>query len=159
MDIRSRESYSQESANTATGSSVGTSLCQDSWTGGRFSPYHSGNNDASLRHSLQSNMIAIRKGFELQRALLSEFFYCYEPKAFEELFMNLNSDLIIPIASSMLCEMCAVAVTCGQFVRDSIEPGVLDYWYGMSPSVCTRCLAASETDSFQVPRDSSSMTV
>lgn len=158
-DIRSRESYSQESASTATGSGVGTSLSQESWIGSRFAPLHSGNSDALLQHSLQSNMAAIRKGFELQRALLSEFFYCYEPKAFEELFINLNSGQVTPIASSMLCEMCAVAVTCGQFVRDSIQPGVLDYWYSMSPSVCTRCLAERETDPFQAPRDSSSMTV
>ena len=158
-DIRSRESYSQQSASTATGSSVGTSLSQESWIGSRFAPLHSGNSDALLQHSLQSNMDAIRKGFELQRALLSEFFYCYEPKAFEELFIDLSSGQTTPIASSMLCEMCAVAVTCGQFVRDSIEPGVLDYWYSMSPSVCTRYLAKSETDLFQVPRDSSSMIV
>jgi hypothetical protein len=81
-------------------------------------------------------MIAIREGFELQRAQVSEIFYCYEPKAFEELFMNLDNGPATPIASYTLCEMCAVAVTCGQFVRDLdlIEPGVLDYWYSMSPS-------------------------
>jgi hypothetical protein len=104
-------------------------------------------------------MAAVRTGFELQRSLVSELFYCYEPETFEELFMNLDSGPATPITSSMLCEMCAVAVTCGQFVRDLIEPGVLDCWYGMSPSVCTRCLAESETESSQIPRDSSSTTV
>jgi hypothetical protein len=58
----------------------------------------------------------------------------------------------------MLCEMCAVAVTSGQYVRDLIEPGVLDYWYGKSPSVCTRCSAKSETESFQIPHDDNSTT-
>jgi hypothetical protein len=156
MDVKARESHSRESATTATGASVGTSLSQDSWTG---LPHHSGSKDALLRHSLQHNMTTIRKGFEIQRSLLSELFFRYEPKAFEELFTNLSRGPESPIASLMLCEMCAVAVTSGQYVRDLIEPEVLDYWYGMSPSLYTRSPAEKETESFQMPRDNSSMTV
>jgi len=129
MEYQPREIYSQESA--TTGISAGTSLSQGSWTDSRFAPHQSWSSNALLQQSLQSNLIAVREGFEAQRSLASELFYCYEPKAFEELFMKLNSGMANPITSSMLCEMCAVAVTCGQFVRESIEPGVLDYWYGM----------------------------
>ena len=158
MDLKARESHSRDSTYTAGGASVGTSLSQDAWTGSRFTPDHSGNSDALLRQSLHSNMTAIRKGFEVQRSLISELFYCYEPKVFERLFMNLDVDPATPIGKSMLCEMCAVAVTSGQYVRDLIEPGVLDYWYGKSPSVCTRYPAKSETESFQIPHDDNSMT-
>jgi hypothetical protein len=158
MDLKARESHSRESAHTATGASVGTSLSQDAWTISRFARDHGGNGDALLRQSLQSNMTAIRKGFEIQRSLISELFYCYEPKVFEVLFMNLDVDPATPIGKAMLCEMCAVAVTSGQYVRDLIEPGVLDYWYGKSPSVCTRCSAKSETESFQIPHDDNSTT-
>jgi hypothetical protein len=158
MGVKAREIHSRESATTATGASVGMSLSQGSWTG-QFPPHHSGSRDALLRHSLQHNMTAIRKGFEIQRSLLSELFFRYEPKAFEELFTNLSRGPESPIASPMLCEMCAVAVTSGQYVRDLIEPGVLDYWYSMSPSQYTRYPAEKETESFQMPRDNSSMTV
>jgi hypothetical protein len=155
IDLEVRESHSRKSTTTATGAGVDTSPPPDSWTSSRFTPDHSGNSDALLRQSLQSNMIAIRNGFEVQRSLISELFYCYEPKDFEELFKNLGTGPANPIASSMLCEMCAVAVASGQYVRDLIEPGVLDYWYGMSPSVATRYPAKSEAESFQMPRGDS----
>ena len=159
MDVKARESYSQGSSATTTGASVDASLSRPSWAGSRFAPRHNENSDTLLRHSLQSNMDAIRKGFEVQWSKISELFYCYEPKAFEELFENLDRGPEFPISSPILCEICAVAVTAGQYVRDLIEPGVLDYWYGMSPSTCTQCSAKSETESLQMLRDSESKTV
>ena len=157
-DLKARESHSRESASAITDASAGRSLSQTSWTGSHLAPQHRGGQYALLRQSLQSNMNIIRKGFGIQRLLASEVFYCYEPEAFDELFRNLDMDTESRIGSPMLCEMCAVAVTSGQYVRDSIEPGLLDYWYGMCPSACTPYLAEGKTESFQMPRDNSSMT-
>jgi hypothetical protein len=97
IDLEVRESHTRESTTTATGAGVDTSLSLDSWTSSRFTPDHSGKSNALLRQSLQSNMIAIRNGFEVQRSLISELFYCYEPKDFEELFKNLGTGPANPI--------------------------------------------------------------
>jgi len=132
VDPKAREAQSRTSATTSTGSSAGTSLYQNSWTDCHFLPQQSDYRVTALRQSLQSKMTSIRKGFELQRSFIAELFFCYEPQTFEELFTDLTGDPRFPIASSMLCEMCAVAVAAGQYVRDLIEPDVLDCWYGKS---------------------------
>jgi hypothetical protein len=52
--------------------------------------------------------------------------------AFESLISCLKQANLDPLGSSILCEICAVAVVAGQYVRDSLEPGLLDRWYSRS---------------------------
>ena len=158
-DLKARDSYSRESATTSTDSIAGTSVSQNSWTDSLFVPDRRRDRDTVLRKSLQSNMTSIRKGFELQRSFTAELFFCYEPRAFEELFAILTGDPRFPIASPRLCEMFAVAVTSGQYVRDLIEPDVLDCWYGTFQSKRTHYLTKGKTESLQMPHDNNSMVV
>lgn len=87
---------------------------------------------STLHHSLQANLSAIQEGFEVQQACMSESFFCHDYDTFESLVAWLRHDQTIPLTSSMLCEMCAVAIVAGQYVRDSFEPGVLQLWHGRS---------------------------
>ena len=88
--------------------------------------------DALLQLSLQANLVAIQKGFRVQQSCIAEIFSCHSKEAFEKLISCLKQDNFDPLGSSILCEICAVAVVAGQYVRDSLEPGVLDRWYGRS---------------------------
>lgn len=97
-------------------------------------------NDRRLHNSLRSNIDKIREGFAVQRLCISEIFYCYDSEAFEGLVANLVPERELQITKATLGEVCAVAATSGQYVRDSIEPGILDYWYGKFAS----CLQKSD---------------
>jgi hypothetical protein len=61
---------------------------------------------------------------------ISEIFLCHESDAVENLFANLSAKKSTTISNAVLCELCAVAATSGQYVRNLIAPGLLDYWYG-----------------------------
>lgn len=87
-------------------------------------------NDRRLHQSLRSNIDKIREGFAVQCLCISEIFYCYDSDAFEGLVANLVPEQDLQITRATLGEVCAVAATSGKYVRDSIEPGILDYWYG-----------------------------
>jgi len=88
--------------------------------------------DALLHHSLQSNREIIKEGFAVQRMCISEVFSCHESNAVESLFVELDAKDGNVISNTALCELCAVAATSGQYVRNLIVPEVLDYWYGES---------------------------
>jgi hypothetical protein len=88
--------------------------------------------DALLHYSLQANLETIQKGFEVQQACMSETFFCHDWDTFDILIEWLKQDLVAPPTSSILCELAAVAVVAGQYVRDSFEPGLLSHWYGRS---------------------------
>lgn len=90
--------------------------------------------DTLLHHSLQSNRDKIQEGFAVQRMCISEVFSCHESDAVENLFAELDAKRGTVISNAALCELCAVAATSGQYVRNLIAPEVLDYWYGESMS-------------------------
>jgi hypothetical protein len=85
--------------------------------------------DASLRFSLRANLDKIQEGFHMQQSCISEIFFCHSKENFEVLMSCLEQDGAEPLKSSVLCEICAVAMTAGQYVRDSLLPGLLDQWY------------------------------
>lgn len=87
------------------------------------------NNDALLQNSLQANLSTIQEGFEIQQSCMSEIFFCHNKKTFDDLIACLQKDQIEPQTSAVLCELCAVAIVAGQYVQDSIEPGMIDHWY------------------------------
>jgi hypothetical protein len=93
---------------------------------------YSDETDALLHYSLRANLETIQKGFEVQQACMSETFFCHDRDTFEILIEWLRQDLAAPPTSSILCELAAVAVVAGQYVRDSFEPGLLSHWYGRS---------------------------
>jgi hypothetical protein len=90
------------------------------------------NDDSTLHYSLQANLEAIQEGFKVQQSCMSEIFLCHDQKSFESLLTWLKQDNTTPPTSSVLCELCAVAVVAGRYVQDSFEPGLLGRWYGES---------------------------
>jgi hypothetical protein len=91
---------------------------------------YDGEADSLLHVSLQANLESIQRGFEVQQACMSETFFCHDLDTFEILIAWLKQDLAAPPTSSILCELCAVAIVAGQYVRDLFEPGLLSHWYG-----------------------------
>ena len=86
--------------------------------------------DELLQKSLQANLSTIQQGFKVQQSCMSEIFFCYNQKTFDELIACLKHDQTEPQTSAVLCELCAVAIVAGQYVQDWIKPGLLDHWYG-----------------------------
>lgn len=86
--------------------------------------------DTSLQISLESNYDQIREGFSVQRMCISEIFYCHDSDTVERLFERLSIRESISVPLPLLCELCALAATSGQYVRGLIAPDLLDYWYG-----------------------------
>ena len=102
-------------------------LCSDlevrrSFTGGE-------DNNTLLQCSLQDNLSAIQEGFKIQQSCMSEIFFCHNKSTFDALIACLQKGQTEPQTSAVLCELCAVAIVAGQYMQDSIEPGVLDHWY------------------------------
>lgn len=86
--------------------------------------------DMSLHISLKSHYDQIREGFSMQRKCISEIFYCHDSNTVESLFQKLSARNSSPIPLTILCELCALAATSGQYVRGLIAPDLLDHWYG-----------------------------
>lgn len=86
--------------------------------------------DELLQSSLRSNSGRIREGFAIQRMCISEIFFCHDRDAVESLLKNIDVWQSNAMPSPLFCELCAVAATSGQYVRDLIAPGLLDCWYG-----------------------------
>ena len=82
-----------------------------------------------LLRLLRSNFAKIREGFALKRTCISEIFFCHDTFAFDKLFAALHQESELGTRRSVLCEMCAVAATSGQYVRNVLSPGLLDFWY------------------------------
>lgn len=115
--------------------------------------------DTTLRKSLQSNSEKIRKGFAVQRMCISEIFFCHDKDAVESLFERLSLEQSIKNPRPTLCELCAVAATSGQYVRDLISADLLDYWYGKFDFIMLHCSSLEvKTDTVQTRRDSTLMT-
>jgi hypothetical protein len=85
--------------------------------------------DVVLQRSLRENMNNIQEGFYMQQSCISEIFLCHSKETFETLMSYLKQDCADPPTRSLLCEICAVATIAGQYVQDSLRPGVLDQWY------------------------------
>lgn len=83
-----------------------------------------------LQKSLQSNTSKIRSGFLTKQACISEIFVCHSNEEFESLVAEFDEPQERPILADALCEMCAIAATCGQYVRDLLQADLLDFWYG-----------------------------
>lgn len=105
--------------------------CSDSTThSSPLLPHRFSFDDASVLWTLQANVEKIREGFAIQRMCISEIFYCHNSEDFERLLADLEGSWNALLPRSMLCEVCALAATCGQYVRDAIPPGLIDYWCG-----------------------------
>jgi hypothetical protein len=91
--------------------------------------YAEEDSDASLQSSLRANLERIREGFQIQQSCISEVFFCHSKETFDTLMSSVEQDFADPQISSVLCEISAVATIAGQYVRDSLQPGVLDQWY------------------------------
>lgn len=85
--------------------------------------------DVILRLSLRENLDKIQEGFHMQQSCISEIFFCHSEETFESLMSCLKQDCADTPSRSLLCEICAVATIAGQYVQDSLRPGVLDQWY------------------------------
>lgn len=83
----------------------------------------------SLQISLQENLDKIQEGFHMQQSCISEIFSCHSEETFGSLMSCLKQECDDPPTSSMLCEICAVATIAGQYVQESLRPGLLDQWY------------------------------
>jgi hypothetical protein len=86
--------------------------------------------DVPLHQSLHKNLASIRRGFLLQQSCLSNIFHCHDIEAFDNLFEPFKDDNSTIASPSRVCEVCAVAATSGQYVRELLPSGLLDYWYG-----------------------------
>jgi hypothetical protein len=94
------------------------------------SPFHGEDHgDASLQLSLRRHLQSIQQGFQVQQSCISEVFFCHSQETFESLILCLKPGYAATPRSSVLCEICAVAIIAGQYVRDSLELGLLDHWY------------------------------
>jgi hypothetical protein len=85
--------------------------------------------DAVLQLSLRENLDKIKEGFRMQQSCISEIFFCHNKESFETLVSCLKQDCADPPSRSLLWEICAVATIAGQYVQDSLRPGLLDQWY------------------------------
>jgi len=83
----------------------------------------------SLHLSLRENLDKIQEGFHMQQSCISEIFFCHSKETIESLMSCLMQDSANPPNSSILCEICAVATIAGQYVQNSLRPGLLDQWY------------------------------
>lgn len=93
-------------------------------------PHRTNFDDATVLRSLQANVEKIREGFAIQRMCISEIFYCHDNEDFERLLAGVEGSWNGLLSRPVLCEVCALAATCGQYVRDAVSPGLIDYWYG-----------------------------
>jgi len=88
--------------------------------------------NATLQLSLRRNLQSIQQGFQVQQSCISEVFFCHSQETFESLILCLKPGYVATPRSSVLCEICAVTIIAGQYVRDSLELGLLDHWYSRS---------------------------
>lgn len=102
--------------------------------------------DVILRLSLRENLDKIQEGFHMQQSCISEIFFCHNKETFESLMSCLNQDCADPPTRSLLCEICAVATIAGQYVQDSLRPGVLDQWYSRPEFQKIVCAISSRAD-------------
>jgi hypothetical protein len=86
----------------------------------------------SLQLSLRENLDKIQEGFHMQQSCISEIFFCHSKETFGSLMSCLEQESADPPASSILCEICAVATIAGQYVKEYLRPGLLDQWYSRS---------------------------
>lgn len=113
--------------------------------------------DLMLQHSLQANLGTIQEGFKVQQSCMSETFFCHDLETFGSLIASLKQDPTAPLTSSVLCEISAVAIVAGQYMRDSFEEGVLQYWYGRSGVERRKFDGSTRPDLFQI-RPASALT-
>lgn len=99
-------------------------------TQGINAPGSCSSRSGGLHLSLQSNTSKIRSGFFTKQACISEIFVCHSNEEFESLLAEFDRPQKRPILADALCEMCAIAATCGQYARNLLQADLLDYWYG-----------------------------
>ena len=125
----------------------------------RAAIYAEEDSDASLQFSLRANLEKIQEGFQIQQSCISEVFFCHNKENFDTLVSCLEQNIADLQGSSVLCEVSAVATIAGQYVRDSLQPGVLDQWYSTLEFQTLLNINDSTADMFQTLRASALMTV
>lgn len=86
-----------------------------------------------LRGLLSLNVAEVRQGFLVLRSWNIEIRKIHDTEQFDSLFSVLCHEEDAYIPRLILCEMCVVAATSGQFVRHLLAPGLINYWYGELP--------------------------
>jgi hypothetical protein len=91
-----------------------------------FSPEY----ESLLTGLLSSNIAKVRQGFMVLQSWNCEIRKVHDTEQFDFLFSFLSRGEDTNIPRSILCEICALAATSGQYVRDLLAPGLINYWYG-----------------------------
>jgi hypothetical protein len=91
-----------------------------------FSPEY----ESLLTGLLSSNAAKVRQGFMILQSWNCEIRKIHNTEQFDFLFSSLSYGEDASIPRSILCEICALAATSGQYVRHLLAPGLINYWYG-----------------------------
>jgi hypothetical protein len=86
-----------------------------------------------LKGLLSCNLDRIRLGFTILRSWSIGSRNIHGIEEFDHLFSVLYYEGHKTISRSRLCEMCAIAAISGQYVRQLLAPGLINYWYGKLP--------------------------
>jgi hypothetical protein len=86
-----------------------------------------------LKGLLRCNLDRIRLGFTMLRSWNIGSRDIHGIEEFDHLFSVLYYEGHKTISRSRLCEMCAIAAISGQYVRQLLAPGLINYWYGKLP--------------------------
>ena len=83
---------------------------------------------------LRSNVSNVRQGMSIQSRSMPETCIAYSESQIESLIsvVEMHADHEIPRAS--LCELSSIAAVAAQYVRGHLQPGVIEFFYGQSPT-------------------------
>jgi hypothetical protein len=109
-----------------------TTLCRTIGTIARrqvdvsFSPEY----ESLLTGLLSSSIAKVRQGFIVLESWNCEIRKVHDTEQFDFLFSFLSRGEDTSIPRSILCEICALAATSDQYVRDLLASGLINHWYG-----------------------------
>jgi hypothetical protein len=109
-----------------------TTLCRTIGTIARrqvdvsFSPEY----ESLLTGLLSSSIAKVRQGFIVLQSWNCEIRKVHDTEQFDFLFSFLSRGEDTSIPRSILCEICALAATSDQYVRDLLASGLINHWYG-----------------------------
>jgi hypothetical protein len=109
-----------------------TTLCRTIGTIARrqvavgFSPEY----ESLLTGLLSSNIAKVWQGFMVLQSWNCEIRKVHDIEQLDFLFSFLSREEDTTIPRSILCEICALTAISGQYVRDLLAPGLINYWYG-----------------------------
>ena len=83
---------------------------------------------------LRSNISNVRQGMSIQSRSMPDTCIAYSESQVESLIsvVEMHADHEIPRAS--LCELSSIAAVASQYVRGHLQPGVIEFFYGESPT-------------------------